>query len=113
MIDDKIADLNNGLKFVLQVWKLGGQMVFEKSLLKPVCNWNITQDKFMFQEDVDDPNINVISMKDDCLPKIYRFILPQSVIDGGENVYYDVAADKFEIPDDIKEIDYDDMIIDL
>ena len=48
VIDENIKKINNDNGFVLQVWKLGGQMVFEKSLKNPVCNWNITEDKFIF-----------------------------------------------------------------
>lgn len=51
IVDPTILALNNGLPFLLQVWKRGGQLLFEKSMRRPVANWNIKKDKFLFQED--------------------------------------------------------------
>ena len=46
--DEKILQINQGKPYLLQLWKRGGVMVFEKPLRKPVCNWNVTKDKFIF-----------------------------------------------------------------
>ena len=43
-------------------------MVFEKSLKKPVCNWNITQDKFVFRDDPKERSLYVVSMKEETRP---------------------------------------------
>lgn len=37
--------------------------MFEKSLEKPICNWNITEDKFLFQETPESPYIYLVSLK--------------------------------------------------
>lgn len=42
IIDEKVLELNRKRPYLLQVWKRGGQLIFEKSLKKPICNWNIT-----------------------------------------------------------------------
>ena len=34
--------------FLIQVWNLKGQMVFERPLKQPVANWNITENVLMF-----------------------------------------------------------------
>ena len=50
IIDDKILENNDGQPFLLQVWTKKGEMVFEMSFDHPVCNWNISNNKFVFQE---------------------------------------------------------------
>ena len=48
-IIDKIILANNNLQpFLLQVWTKKGEMVFEMPLDYPVCNWNISNNKFVF-----------------------------------------------------------------
>ena len=59
IVDPQILEHNQGLPFLLQVWKRGGQLIFEKPLKRPVCNWNVIENKFLFQED---PNIPVVHM---------------------------------------------------
>ena len=34
---------------MLQVWTRDGVKLFEKQLDKPISNWNLTKDKFLFQ----------------------------------------------------------------
>ena len=72
-------------------------MVFEKALVKPVCNWNITADKFIFQEDIK-KSIYVVSLKDENLPKVYKFKLPIEKIRGQKNTRYDIKSKSFKIP---------------
>lgn len=50
IVDETILQIHNGVKYLLQVWTKKGDMVFEKPLQQPVCNWNISEDKFIFQE---------------------------------------------------------------
>lgn len=50
-IKDKVALLaNNEKPYLLQVWNLQGECVFERALEKPVANWNINifHDIFFF-----------------------------------------------------------------
>ena len=48
VVDENIKNFNGGMDFLLQVWKLGGTLVFEKALEKEPCYWNMTSDKFLF-----------------------------------------------------------------
>ena len=48
IIDKKILQNNNHQPFLLQVWTKKGEMVFEMPLDHPVCNWNISNNKFVF-----------------------------------------------------------------
>ena len=60
--DRKTLMLNDGKPYLLQIWKRGGTMVFEKSLNRPICNWNVTTDKFIFQEEPTRPEVYLISL---------------------------------------------------
>ena len=48
IVDKKVLKINNGKPWLVQVWRRGGQLVFEKALKERIKNWNITQDKFLF-----------------------------------------------------------------
>lgn len=71
-------------------------MVFEKALVKPVCNWNITKDKFIFQEDTNDSSIYCICLRDnDRVPKVYKFKLPPHAIQDQDNTRWSEDENKF------------------
>ena len=38
------------MKYLLQIWTNLGEMIFEKPLAKAISNWNISDNKFVFQE---------------------------------------------------------------
>ena len=42
--DDKIKEINNGMPYLLQIWQVGGIMLFEKPLKKPVVDWRMNMD---------------------------------------------------------------------
>ena len=46
--DEKIRMKNNNFEYLLQVWNRKGEMVFERALRQPVCNWNISGNHFIF-----------------------------------------------------------------
>ena len=48
IVDKTILQTNDGFEFLLQVWTKKGDMVFERPLNMPICNWNISGDKFIF-----------------------------------------------------------------
>jgi hypothetical protein len=48
---DEIKKMQNGQEFLLQVWSKKGKMIFEKGLDRPVVNWNISTNKFLWQEE--------------------------------------------------------------
>ena len=67
-------------RYQLQIWKKGGDKIFEREIrasaahTKPVVNWNIFGDVFIFQE-----NNSELCMVE-CYPnqncRFYKFILP-------------------------------------
>lgn len=65
IIDQKILMINKGMPFLLQVWNRYGTMVFEKPLKKPITNWNISDDKFIFQQETNSPDIYVVRLFED------------------------------------------------
>ena len=65
IVDDKVLKINEGKRYLLQVWQKGGKLIFEKSLKKPCVNWNITSDTFIFQEDQDEPEIYLVTLKNE------------------------------------------------
>ena len=65
IVDDNILALNNGRRYLLQIWKRGGLMLFEKALSTQICNWNVTRDKFIFQKEALKPQVYVIDLYED------------------------------------------------
>ena len=62
IIDKSIKRKNGGLPFLLQVWNKRGDMIFERALEKPCCNWNISGDVFLFQEEPHLPEIYLLKL---------------------------------------------------
>ena len=65
--------------YLLQVWSNKGEMLFEKPLMKPVVNWNISKDRLMFIEEIDSTTFYLVKLFPDEQPIIYRFWLPSSI----------------------------------
>lgn len=61
-MDEEIKAKNDGYKYLLQVWSKSGELIFEKSLRQPVCNWNISSNIFIFQEKIDSSEIHVVRL---------------------------------------------------
>ena len=51
-------------------------MVFEKSLDKPVANWNISEKMLVYLEDTHSPEINVVKLLEDKEPVLFKVRLP-------------------------------------
>ena len=90
IIDKTILLKNSNLPYLLQVWTIKGEMVFERSLSKPISNWNITSDYFVFQEHCESPTIFVVRLfeKDERTPLVFEFNLPVDVAKNRINSYY-------------------------
>ena len=54
-------------------------MIFEKPLMKPVVNWNISKDRLMFIEENQSTEFYLVKLFMDKQPIIYKFQLPESV----------------------------------
>lgn len=62
---------------MLQVWSKDGALLFERSLHKPISNWNITENKFIFQEDKDSEDIYIVNLFMDKQPQVFKITLPE------------------------------------
>ena len=56
-------------------------MIFEKPLMKPVVNWNISKDRLMFVEEAKSTEFYIVKLFMDKKPVIYKFKLPDSIHD--------------------------------
>ena len=79
IVDDKVLEENRGKEFLLQVWDRQGEMVFERPLKKPVVNWNISDDIFIFIESNDNPVVHVVKLYLDKTPVVFKFNLPKKI----------------------------------
>lgn len=99
IVDYKILEINENFPYLLQVWTKFGQMVFERSLHQPVSNWNISHDRFIFQESSDSPDIYVVHLYLDKQPYLSKFRLPDSVTKNRSNsTYWSKDKNRFIIP---------------
>ena len=75
--EDIIAE-NGGRQYLLQVWSIKGELVFEKPMEKPVTSWNVSRNKLLFQEDDDNPNlVYLVKLFIDKPPVAFKFYLPE------------------------------------
>ena len=85
---DKHLDKEEELKtsdvhrYQLQIWKMGGYKIYEReirtndALKKPIANWNIFGDVFVFQELGELCMVKCYSDKN-C--EFYKFVLPKEI----------------------------------
>ena len=53
--------------------------MFEKPLDKPVTSWNVSRNKLLFQEDVNNPNlVYLVKLFIDKPPIVFKFSLPDN-----------------------------------
>lgn len=57
-------------------------MVYEKSLDKPVANWNISEKMLVYLEDTHSQEINVVKLFLDKEPVLFKFRLPPGLTEG-------------------------------
>ena len=73
-------------------------MVFEKSLARPVANWNISANKLVFLEDAASTEIHLVKLFSDKQPVLFKFILPAKMAEGKVCCAYDSVTQNFIIP---------------
>ena len=76
IIDEKTKAANQGMPYLLQIWRHGGVLIFEKPLSKPLYSWNMAQEKFLFQVDSEVAEVYLILLHECKQPEIYKFVLP-------------------------------------
>ena len=97
IVDKTILSMNADLPYLLQVWQYGGKLVFEKPLAKPVENWNITQDKFLFQEDANVPELFLICLNQGKQPQVFKCQLPPNLTENRHQSVPTINIKKFVI----------------
>ena len=70
---------------MMQVWDNQGEMVFERQLDKPVANWNISTNKFMFHESEDSDIIHVVHLRKNAHAVMFELKLPEQTQENFEN----------------------------
>ena len=87
--DETIRQNNGGLSFLLQVWTIKGEMIFEKPLVKPVSNWNISDNILLFLEEINSTEVWVVKLYENQAPTLFKFIIPSLSRDKAINSVYD------------------------
>ena len=100
IIDPAILAENQGKPFLLQVWTEKGEMIFEKPLLKPPANWNISGDTLLFLEETNAKEIMMVKLFLDKKPVLAKFSLPGDLTQGLVNSKYNAASQNFIIERD-------------
>ena len=71
--------------------------MFEKALAQPVSNWNMTQDKFLFQEDENIPEVFLICLNPDKQPQVFKCQLPGDLAENRHQTVPTLNIRKFVI----------------
>ena len=100
IVDPVILSRNMSMPYLLQVWNRLGEMIFERPLKQPISNWNISGDKFMFQERSSDPHIWLVKMYRDKQSHIFKINMPAGVMEDESKVnsYFDQSLNRLVIP---------------
>ena len=89
IIDPTVLLNNAGKEYLLQVWSNLGDNIFERPLRHPITNWNISGNKFVFQENPQDTTIFVVRLFIDRPAIIFKFELPEHINQNRINSHYD------------------------
>ena len=98
IVDEKIKSFNPGKHYLVQVWTKEGQIIFERAMSKPISNWNITRDKFLFQETANSPEVFLLQLYMDKTPILFKFKFSENVTAGRINSVFEDG--EFVIPDE-------------
>ena len=82
----EFAYYDDVFEYLLQVWNLKGEMVYERQMARPVINWNVVGDIFLFQEAPErhsDSMIHMVRLFEDKKPDplSFRLQLPKKEMD--------------------------------
>ena len=95
IVDKDILTLNQDAPFLLQVWSRYGNMVFEKPMMQPCSNWNISENIFIFSEEVNCSTIWLVKLGLEKEPVVFKFMMPNDVIEGQANSKWDDNTKNF------------------
>ena len=91
IIDEYILEKNEGHPFLLQVWSIKGEMIFEKRMMKPPENWNISGDKLIYMEENNSNKIFLVKLFLHSEPVLFEFELPAGISGDKKHSGYDAA----------------------
>ena len=79
IVDKDILQKNDNFPFLLQVWSIKGEMIFEKRMMKPPENWNISGNKLIYMEENNSNKIFLVKLFLDSEPVLFVFELPEGI----------------------------------
>ena len=79
IVDKYILKKNGNHPFLLQVWSIKGEMIFEKRMMKPPENWNISGNKLIYMEENNSNKIFLVKLFLDSEPVLFVFELPEGI----------------------------------
>lgn len=102
IIDETILRKNKDMPFLLQVWTNKGEMVFERPLLEPPANWNISGNKLVYLEETNSNDIYLVKLFMNKRPVLFKFSLPEGVNNEKININskYDSETGNYVVPED-------------
>lgn len=106
IMDTEIQIHNGRKKYLLQVWSIKGELVFERALHSPIVNWNIMDDVFLFQQTLGEEVLTLVRLYPDRQAQVYEIVMPQSAFAGNADddlVNTDFKNEKFVVPVEIIE----------
>ena len=75
-------------------------MVFERSLIKPPANWNISGNKLLYKEHATSDEIHLVKLSLKRQPVVFKIQLPKGLTHGLEKSRYEQSVDNFVIDSD-------------
>ena len=88
IIDKYILEENEDHPFLLQVWSIKGEMIYEKRMAKPPENWNINGNKLIYMEDNNSNKIFLVKLFLDREPVLFVFEVPEGISGDKKNSGY-------------------------
>lgn len=75
-------------------------MIFEKRLMKPPENWNISGNKLIYMEENSSNKIFLVKLFLNSEPVIFEFELPKGISGDKKHSGYDAEQDNYLIPEE-------------
>ena len=66
--------------------------------MQPIINWNVTDDKFVFQETATEPVVHLVELFGEKQPRIHKFVLPKNKVTGRGFTYFDEELKRLVVP---------------
>ena len=100
IIDKVILEDNANHPFLLQVWSITGEMVYEKRMMKPPENWNISGDMLIYMEENNSNKIFLVKLFLESEPVCFEFELPEGISGDKKHSGYNEEHSNYVIPEE-------------